>query len=66
MKHWYVAVLDEESRLAQELADTCSCSCASNCPLKKVGSSPRCTKQELQAAGFKLVYIPRIREPLNP
>lgn len=33
----------------------CECDCVDKCPLRKTGSSPRCTESELQEAGVPTV-----------
>jgi len=45
-----VVVIGEDGR--------CMCSCADPCPLGRVGSSYRCTKGELEAAGVETVQAP--------
>jgi hypothetical protein len=32
--------------------DKCACNCGDTCPLGRVGSALRCSKQELEAAGY--------------
>jgi len=36
---------------------TCFCSCACKCVLDRCGSSLRCTKEELEEAGFKTMQV---------
>lgn len=40
----------------------CTCSCGDPCPLGRVGSMYRCTKQELETAGVKTEMEPVSKE----
>lgn len=41
----------------------CTCSCADKCIKEKIGSSGRCTKEELEELGYKTYNPPNLNTP---